>query len=363
MTMDRTTDAAMDSASTRVSSEKFGTLADGGVVEAFTLKSSAVELRLITYGARVVALYTPDREGRVADVTLGYDALKPYVENANAYLGTIAGRFANRIAQGRFVLGGETVQTTINDGANMLHGGVEGFDRRNWSAEVVPGGVVFTLVSPDGDQGFPGTLTVRVRYTLRGNVVRIDYAATTDKTTVVNLTNHAYFNLAGEGSGTILDEVLTLEADFYTPVGDAAAIPTGEIAAVAGTPFDFTRGTAIGERIEAENDQLRFGRGYDHNWVVRGKAGELRPAAKLYEPKSGRVLRVETTEPAIQFYSGNFLDGTLVGKSGAAYAQCSGLCLETQAFPDAPNHAWFPSAELRPDAMYQSVTTWTFEVE
>lgn len=353
----------MDCGGTTVSSERFGTLADGSVVEAFTLKSAAVELRLITYGARVVALHAPDREGRMADVTLGYDALRPYVENANAYLGTIVGRFANRIAWGQFVLAGQKVQTKINDGVNMLHGGVVGFDRRNWNAEMVPEGVVFTMVSPDGDQGFPGTLTARVRYTLRGNAVQIAYAATTDKTTLVNLTNHAYFNLAGEGSGTILDQVLTLEADFYTPVGDAAAIPTGEIAAVAGTPFDFTRATRIGERIGVENDQLRYGRGYDHNWVVLGKAGELRPAARLYEPKSGRVLRVETTEPGIQFYSGNFLDGTLVGKSGVAYAQRSGLCLETQAFPDAPNHARFPSAELRPGGMYQSVTTWTFETE
>jgi aldose 1-epimerase len=363
MTMDGTIDATTDGVSTTVSSAKFGTLVEGGVVEAFTLKSSAVELRLITYGARVVALHTPDREGRMADVTLGYDALKPYVENVNAYLGTIAGRFANRIAKGRFELEGSTVQTTINDGVNMLHGGVEGFDRRNWSAEVVPEGVEFTLLSADGDQGFPGALTVRVRYTLRGNGVQIAYSATSDKATVVNLTNHAYFNLAGEGRGTILDEELTLEADFYTPVADAAAIPTGEIAAVAGTPFDFTRATAIGARIGAENDQLAYGRGYDHNWVVRGKAGELRPAARLYDPRSGRVLRVETTEPGIQFYSGNFLDGTLVGKSGVAYAQRSGLCLETQGFPDAPNHAGFPSAELKPGAVYASVTTWTFGVE
>ena len=356
-------DAAMEGVGTTVSSAKFGTLADGGVVEMFTLQSRAVELRLITYGARVVALRTKDREGRMGDVALGYDALQPYVENTNAYFGVIAGRFANRIAKGRFTLEGKTVQTTINDGLNMLHGGVEGFDRRNWSAQEVPDGVEFTLLSADGDQGFPGALTVRVRYTLRGDGVRIAYSATSDKATVVNLTNHTYFNLAGDGEGTILGEELTLEADFYTPVADAAAIPTGEIAKVAGTPFDFTRATAIGARIGAENDQLRYGRGYDHNWVVRGKAGELRPAARLYAPRSGRVLSVETTESGIQFYSGNFLDGTLVGKSGVAYVQRSGLCLETQGFPDAPNHAEFPSTELGPGAVYASVTTWKFGVE
>jgi len=351
-----------DVASTSVHNEKFGTLVDGGVVEMFTLTSSAVELRLITYGARVVSLRSKDREGRMADVALGYDTLTPYVENKNAYLGTIAGRFANRIARGRFVLEGETVQTTINDGANMLHGGVVGFDRHNWSAEVVPDGVEFTLVSPDGDQGFPGTLTAHVRYTLQGETLTIAYSATTDKTTVVNLTNHTYFNLAGEGSGTILDEELTLEADFYTPVQDAAAIPTGEIAAVAGTPFDFTKAAVIGARIGEENQQLKFGRGYDHNWVVRGKAGELRPAAKVVEPRHGRVLLVETTEPAVQFYSGNFLDGTLVGKSGVAYVQRSGFCLETQGYPDAPNHAGFPSTVLKPGEVYNSVTTWRLTV-
>jgi aldose 1-epimerase len=348
-----------DGSGTEVRSEVFGTLADGGVVEMYTLTSAEVELRLITYGARVVVLKTKDRDGAWGDVTLGYGELKPYVENTNAYFGVIAGRYANRIAKGQFELEGKTVQTTINDGVNMLHGGVEGFDKRNWEGEIVADGVEFTLVSPDGDQGFPGTLAVRVRYTLRGSVVRIEYSATSDKTTVVNLTNHAYFNLDGEGSGTILEEELTLEADAYTPVADAAAIPTGEIATVEGTPFDFREGEKIGKRIHAENDQLTYGRGYDHNWVVRGKAGELRPAAKVYAPKSGRVLSVETTEPAIQFYSGNFLDGTLVGKSGVAYVQRSGLCLETQGFPDAPNHAEFPSTELKPGAVYTSVTTWT----
>ena len=217
----------IDDVGTQVTVETFGTLADGGVVQKYTLTSAEVELELISYGARVVVLKTKDRDGVWGDVTLGYDELKPYVENTNAYFGVIAGRYANRIAKGQFALEGKTVQTTINDGENMLHGGVEGFDKRNWKGEVVPEGVEFSLVSPDGDQGYPGTLTVRVRYTLRGSGVRIEYSAKSDKTTVVNLTNHAYFNLDGEASGTILDEELTLEADAYTPVSDAAAIPTG----------------------------------------------------------------------------------------------------------------------------------------
>jgi len=345
---------------TSIASSVFGHLADGSAVEAFTLKSAEVELRLISYGARVVSLLTKDRDGVMADVTLGYASLEPYVENKNAYFGVIAGRFANRIAGGRFELDGETLQTTINDGKNMLHGGVQGFDARNWTAQVIPDGVEFELVSADGDQGFPGALTVRVRYTLRGATVRIEYEATTDKTTVVNLTNHAYFNLSGEASGTILDEELTLEADAFTPIVDAAAIPTGEIRSVAGTAFDFTKATVIGARIGADDEQLVFGRGYDHNWVVRGEAGTLRPAARVYDPASGRVLTVETTEPAIQFYSGNYLDGALVGKSGVAYVQRSGFCLETQGFPDAPNHVGFPSTVLKPGETYKSVTTWSF---
>jgi aldose 1-epimerase len=353
----------IDGLGTQVKSEMFGTLADGGVVTKYALTSGEVELELISYGARVTVLKTKDRYGAWGDVTLGYGELKPYVENTNAYFGVIAGRYANRIAKGRFTLDGKTVQTTVNDGGNMLHGGVVGFDRHNWEGEIVADGVEFTLVSPDGDQGFPGKLTVRVRYTLRGKVVRIEYSATTDKDTVVNLTNHAYFNLDGEGSGTILEEWLTLESDAYTPVSSAEAIPTGEIAGVEGTPFDFRAAAVIGARIGAENEQLRFGRGYDHNWVVRGKAGELRPAAKVVAAKSGRTLAVETTEPAIQFYSGNFLDGTLVGKSGVAYVQRSGFCLETQAFPDAPNHGNFPSAVVRVGEGYSSVTTWTFGVE
>jgi aldose 1-epimerase len=345
---------------TSVTSSVFGHLANGSAVQAFTMKSADVEMMLISYGARVVSLLSKDRDGVAADVTLGYRSLAPYVENANAYFGVIAGRFANRIAGGHFELDGKTVQTTINDGKNMLHGGVQGFDARNWSAQAIPDGVEFELVSADGDQGFPGTLTTRVRYTLRGSTVRIDYEATTDKTTVLNLTNHAYFNLSGEASGTILGADLTLESDAFTPVADAAAIPTGEIRPVAGTAFDFTQPTAIGGRIDSDDAQLVFGRGYDHNWVVRGEAGTLRPAAQVYDPASGRTLAVETTEPAIQFYSGNFLDGSLVGKSGVPYVQRSGFCLETQAYPDAPNHASFPSTVLKPGETYRSTTTWTF---
>ena len=353
----------MEKQRTEVTCGVFGTLASGVQVDVYTLKSAAVELRLISYGARVVGLKTADRGGRWDDVTLGYDALKPYVEARNAYLGTMVGRFANRIAKGRFELEGRRVQTTINNGPNMLHGGKEGFDQRNWEAAIVPDGVEFTLLSPDGDQGFPGALRARVRYTLQDNVVRMTSSASSDQTTVVNLTNHTYFNLDGEASGTILGQELTLEADAYTPVASAEAIPTGEIATVEGTPFDFRRATRIGARIEEPNEQLAFGRGYDHNWVVRGGVGELRPAAKLYAPASGRVLRVETTEPGIQFYSGNFLDGTLVGRSGVSYSKRSGLCLETQRFPDAPNHPNFPSAVLKPGEEYSSVTTWTFLVQ
>jgi aldose 1-epimerase len=346
--------------STVVTSSIFGHLADGSAVEAYTLKSAEVELRLITYGARVVALLTKDRYGVVADVALGYGLLQPYLENKNAYFGVIAGRFANRIGGGTFELEGETVQTTINDGKNMLHGGVEGFDARNWTARAIADGVEFQLVSRDGDQGFPGALTTQVRYILRGATVRIEYSATTDRMTVVNLTNHTYFNLSGEGAGLILGEELTLEADSFTPVADAGAIPTGEIRAVAGTVFDFTQGAVIGSRIGEDHEQLVFGRGYDHNWVVRGTVGTLRPAAKVYDPASGRVLTVETTEPGIQFYSGNFLDGMLVGKSGVAYAQRSGFCLETQRFPDAPNQPGFPSTVLKVGETYRSVTTWEF---
>jgi aldose 1-epimerase len=347
---------------TSVTESNFGTLPDGTGVNAYTLKSDAIEMQVITFGARVTALHTADRQGTVADVVLGFNELGLYLDPKNAYLGVIAGRFANRIAKGRFPLDGGTAQLTINNGPNSLHGGVEGFDQRNWTAEITPGGVAMTLVSPDGDQGYPGTLTTVVRYTLDGDTVRIEYEATTDKATVVNLTNHAFFNLAGEDTPSILDHVLTLESDAFTPVVDADAIPTGEIVPVAGTPFDFTQPAVIGARIGNDDPQLVYGVGYDHNWVVRGAAGELRPAATLVDPATGRVLTVETTEPGIQFYSGNFLDGTSVGKSGTPYGQRSGLCLETQHYPDSPNQPTFPTTVLRPGETFRSLTTWQFSV-
>ena len=341
----------------------FGTLANGTRVDVYTLKTFEMEARIATFGARIVGIETKDREGKMADVVLGHNSVEPYTKGVNAYFGVVPGRYANRIAKGKFSLEGKTYQTTLNDGPNMLHGGTEGFDRRNWTAKEIPNGVELSLVSPDGDQGFPGTLTAHVKYTLTGSTLRIEYSATTDKPTVVNLTNHAYFNLSGEGGPSILDEVVMIDADKFTPV-DATLIPTGDLAPVAGTPFDFTKPTAIGTRIGVTNEQLKLGGGYDHNWVLRaGKTAGLHPAAKVYDPASGRVLSVLTTEPGVQFYSGNFLEGSLVGKSGRKYVKRSGFCLETQHFPDSPNHKNFPSTELKPGQTYHSVTEFVFSVK
>jgi aldose 1-epimerase len=337
----------------------FGKLPDGSTVELYTLKSSSVEVQLISFGARVIAIDTKDRDGRVADVVLGYSSLDPYITNPNSYFGVVPGRFANRIGKGQFKLEGKSYQTTLNNNGNMLHGGTKGFDQHNWDSREIPNGVEFTLVSPDGDQGFPGTLTAHVKYTLTGDTVRIEYSATTDKPTIVNLTNHSYFNLSGEGSPSILGEELTLHAYKYTPI-DSTLIPTGDLASVKGTPFDFTKPETIGSRINDENEQLKFAGGYDHNFVLEGPAGKLRPAAKVYDPESGRVLLVETDQPGIQFYSGNFLNGGVSGVSGKPYVKRSALCLETQHFPDSPNHSNFPSTELKPGQTYHTVTTWTF---
>jgi aldose 1-epimerase len=353
-----TTVAAANAA---VSQNDFGKLPDGSHVTMYTLKSSQVEMRVMTFGARVVSIETPNRKGQLANVVLGYNNLEDYIKDNKTYFGVVPGRYANRIANGTFSLEDKEYHLSVNEGPNTLHGGKEGFDRRNWTGKEVAGGVEFTLVSPDGDQGFPGTLTARVRYTLQGNKIAIHYSATTDKPTVVNLTNHTYFNLAGAGNRNILDERLTISADKMTPV-DSRLIPTGELKVVTGTPFDFTHPETIGSRINADDEQLKLARGYDHNWVLSGKMGSLHRAARVYDPASGRVLEEDTTEPGVQFYTGNFLDGTFSGPNGR-YDFRSGLCLETQHFPDSPNHPSFPSTELKPGQTYSSETTWTFSVE
>jgi aldose 1-epimerase len=344
-----------------VSHADWGKLPDGSTVTLYTLKSPQIEVRVMTYGARVVSINTPDKNGKTANVVLGYDSLDGYIKDSKTYFGVIVGRYGNRIAGGKFSLDGKEYQLSANEGTNTLHGGKEGFNARNWTGKEIPGGVEFTLVSPDGDQGFPGKLTAHVRYTLQGNKLAIHYTATADKPTVVNLTNHAYFNLSGAGSGTILNQKMTIYADKFTPV-DAKLIPTGELKAVAGTPFDFTKAETIGARINGDDPQLKLGKGYDHNWVLNGKMGTLHPAAKVEDPASGRVLTEETTEPGVQFYTGNFLDGTFSGPNGK-YDFRTGLCLETQHYPDSPNHSSFPSTELKPGQTYTSETTWTFTVE
>lgn len=340
----------------------WGKTADGTAVPIYTLTSGQIEVKVTAYGAHLVSVKTPDRTGKMADVVLGYGALEGYLAQPNGYLGAIVGRYGNRIALGKFTLDGKSYQIPVNNGANALHGGPKGFDQYVWDSKEVPDGVEFTHVSPDGDMGFPGTMTAKVRYTLKGNTLRLDYSATTDKATVVNLTNHSYFNLHGDDQGNNLDFKVELNADRYTPV-DSGLIPTGELAPVAGTPMDFRKPEAIGARIDADYAQLKLAGGYDHNFVLNGKAGTLRLAARVTDPVSGRTLTVDTTEPGVQFYSGNFLDGTLTGWSGVKYAKHSGFCLETQHFPDSPNHPDFPTTTLRPGQTMHSTTTFTFGVE
>ena len=349
------------SAGASVTKASFGTAKDGMPVDIYTLTSGKIEARIMTYGARIVSLSVPDRDGKMADVVLGYDTLADYQKDGNTYFGSIVGRYGNRIAKGKFSLDGHDYQVPLNNNGNSLHGGTIGFDSLVWTGKQVPDGVEMTLVSKDGDQGYPGTLTAHVTYTLKGSALKIDYAMSTDKDTVANLTNHSYFNLSGAGSGDILGDIITIPADSYTPV-DAGLIPTG-IEPVAGTPFDFRKPTPIGARIDADNQQLKYGGGYDHNWVLNGPAGALKEAAKVEDPKSGRVLTVTTTEPGVQFYTGNSMPGTHPGKGGASYPKRTGLCLETQHFPDSPNHPAFPSTELKPGHPRHSTTIFTFSTE
>jgi aldose 1-epimerase len=342
--------------------EPFGTAPGGEAVELITLTNAhGVELRAMTYGAIIVSLKVPDRTGTLGDVVLGYDSLAGYVKSS-PYFGAVVGRYGNRIAKGHFTLDGKTYTLAVNNGPNSLHGGLKGFDKVVWRADTAKGNsVTFHYVSKDGEEGYPGTVTVSVTYTLTdANEVQISYEATTDKATPINVTQHSYFNLAG--TGDILAHKLTLSADHYTPV-DTTLIPTGELAPVVGTPFDFTTPHNIGERIGADHQQIRFGGGYDHNFVINRVDSGLTLAATVQEPTSGRTLEVHTTEPGVQFYSGNFLDGKLTGKGGIVYKHRTGFCLETQHFPDSPNHASFPSTILKPGQVLRSRTTWKFGVD
>ena len=342
-------------------------MATGETVELFTLRNGqGVTATIMGWGGIVVSLTAPDREGRFADIVLGFDTLEPYLK-PHPYFGALVGRYGNRIAKGEFRLDGNVYHLPKNNGENTLHGGNESFGKKLWSIREVPAadGAALELVytSPDGEEGFPGTLKTKVTYTLtEASELRIDYEATTDKPTVLNLTNHSYFNLAGPGSGDILGHVLRIDADRFTPVGKGL-IPTGEVRSVAGTPFDFRTPTPIGARIDAPDPQLQLGGGYDHNFVLNGEAGKLRLVVRVSEPRSGRVLEVLTTEPGVQLYTGNFLDGSVVGKGGKAYARRTGFCLETQHFPDSPNQAAFPSTVLRPGATFRSTTVYRLTTE
>jgi aldose 1-epimerase len=341
-------------------------LPNGAQVEIYTLKDQKIEVQIMNYGGEVLSIQVPDRTGKVADVVLGFDNPSGYYENNHSksasFFGPIVGRYANRIAQAKFSLDGREYTLTKNNGDNTLHGGPGGFHDRLWTGKVLPDGVELKYLSKDGEEGYPGNLSVTVRYTLDGDDLKIEYSATTDKPTVLNLTNHSYFNLSGQGNGTILGEQLKLNASRFTPV-DSGLIPTGELKSVAGTPFDFLKPHAIGERINADDEQLRLGHdGYDHNFVIDGGGIGLTEAAEVYDPESGRVLQVLTTEPGVQFYTSNFLDGSIKGKGGVAYPRNAALCLETQHFPDSPNHPAFPSTVLRPGEKFHSTTIFRFSV-
>jgi aldose 1-epimerase len=350
-----------------VTRELFGFLPSEDSVHVYTLTNSGgMEVRVIEYGGIILSLKTPDRRGSVADIVLGHDSLAGYLR-ASPYFGAIVGRYANRIARGRFTLDGRTYRLATNNGSNHLHGGITGFDKALWAAEPFQSdsgvGVLFTHTSGDGEEGYPGTLSVRVRYLLTdSNQLILDYHATTDKPTPVNLTQHSYFNLAGHAAGDILRHVLMINASHYTPV-DSTLIPIGDIAPVEGTPLDFRAPTPIGARIAQRHEQLRRGGGYDHNFVLDRDGPGLAHAARVVEPSSGRTLDVYTTEPGVQFYSGNFLDSTISGKGGYVYPRRGGFCLETQHFPDSPNQPSFPSTILRPGEEYRSRTVWRFGVE
>ncbi|HJZ64842.1 MAG TPA: aldose epimerase family protein [Candidatus Acidoferrum sp.] len=346
----------------------FGTTPDGKAADLYTLKNkNGMEVSITDYGGIVTSIRVPDHSGKMADVVLGYDTLDGYVAD-KVYFGALVGRYCNRIGHAEFSIDGTKYTLAKNNGDNTLHGGIKGFNKALWDARDVSKGnepaLELTYLSKDGEEGFPGNLKVTVVFTLTGkNELKIDYSATTDKKTVVNLTNHSYFNLAGQGSGDILKTVLRIEADKITPV-DSGLIPTGELKSVQGTPFDFRKPAAIGERINSDDEQLKLGKGYDHNFVlIKNKPNGLTLAARAEEAASGRVLEVWTTEPGTQLYTGNFLDGSIHGKGGVAYTQRSAFCLETQHFPDSPNHPSFPSTLLAPGQRYHTTTIYKFSTK
>jgi aldose 1-epimerase len=345
-----------------VTKQSFGKTADGQNVDLYTLRNvHGVEAKITNYGGIVTSLKVPDRRGKFDDVVLGFNDLDSYLKG-HPYFGAIIGRYGNRIAKGRFTLNGVEYKLAVNNGENTLHGGIKGFDKVVWTAQDsktrLGPSIALTYLSKDGEEGYPGNLNVKVVYTLtNNNELRIDYTATTDKDTVTNLTHHSYFNLAGEGNGDILNHQVLINATRFLPT-DAGSIPTGELRSVTGTPFDFRKMMTIGARINQDEEQLKLGNGYDHNWIINGRG--MRLAAQAYEPTSGRRMQVWTTEPGLQFYTGNFLDGTLTGKSGKVYPRRSGFCFETQHYPDSPNHPAFPTTTLKKGATYRSTTIYKF---
>lgn len=348
----------------QVTKQAFGKTADGRDIQLYTLTNkNGMTVAITNYGGIVQSIKTPDRNGKLDDIVLGFETADGYLKE-HPYFGALIGRYGNRIAKATFTLNGQVYKLAANDGPNHLHGGIRGFDKQLWSAresaEPASQRLELTYVSKDGEEGYPGTLSTTVVYTLTDeNELRIDYTATTDKDTVLNLTNHSYFNLAGQGSSDILGHQIMIAADRFTPV-DATLIPTGELKPVEGTPFDFRKATAIGARINAQDEQITRGRGYDHNFVLNRAGSDLALAARVTEPTSGRVMEVLTTQPGVQFYTGNFLDGTLTGKAGRVYQHRYGFCLETQHFPDSPNQPKFPSTVLKPGEKYQTTTVYRF---
>ncbi len=356
-----------EAAQANIRKTSFGTTRDGQQTTIYTLTNTqGVEARITNYGGIVVSLKVPDRQGNMADVVLGYDSLASYQADS-PYFGALVGRYGNRIANGKFTLDGKTYTLAQNNGKNQLHGGLQGFDKRVWNATDISKdstvGLKLTYVSEDMEEGYPGKLSVEVTYTLRNdNALAIDYKATTDKKTVINLTNHSYFNLTGDPNNDILKHVLTLNASEFVPI-DSTLIPTGKLLAVKGTPLDFEQPTPMGKNINAKDEQIDFGGGFDHCWVLNKQGTRMSLAATVYEPTSGRYMEVTTTEPGVQFYTGNFLDGSNVGKKGIPYEKRHGFCLETEHYPDSPNQPDFPSVELAPGDTYTTSTVYKFSVK